>query len=233
MGEELIPYSKNDNTVIENATRFQNFLSSDAVSPIRGALSIIPNCVKNALDFALKRKELSIQEKKSKQEFQLSLRQAELQSQENRRQYSLAIERVRMEANAKMAEIDYRRETTLARINEETRARMQEIKAYERMKLAEIHAQYEIERQKLDDEQRRFLLALKESNRRFLARMEMTKKAQTELTLLINVLTKKIATNRAKKYDYKLLESLSRMKMKSMNEAFDLSEALMDWLGGR
>ena len=162
----MIPVSSVDNSIIDNAGRFMNFLSSDTVRPIRSTLSIIPSVVSKIMDLALERKRLAVQENDSKRKAAMfqdylstqdriskrelqykekeSIRGAALQDRESQRRYALEIERIRAEADSIMEEINYRRETAAAGIQANMQVRLEAIRAGERVRIEEIRLQYEL-----------------------------------------------------------------------------------------
>ena len=71
MDNQLEAYSSVSNEIIDNASHFTEFLSSDTVEPVRKTITIIPNIVKDILDVALENKKLKDEIKEIQEKYKL------------------------------------------------------------------------------------------------------------------------------------------------------------------
>lgn len=67
MDNTSVSSSEMTTEIVENASRFTEFLSSETVAPVRKSITIIPNIVADILDVALQHKTLEIQDNQFKQ----------------------------------------------------------------------------------------------------------------------------------------------------------------------
>jgi hypothetical protein len=112
MNDELVPYSAVK--VVENASRFAEFLSSDTVAPVRTSITIIPNIVKDFLSIALEHKQLKIQDRQFRRRVELAQRYLDLHERNSQRQYSVELERIRANSEVAISEINQQRDRGLA-----------------------------------------------------------------------------------------------------------------------
>jgi len=217
---------------VENASRFTEFLSSEAVAPISTSITIIPNIIKDILNVVLEHKQLKIQDKQFRRKAELAQQFLTLHDKHSQRLFQAEIEKVHTNANAIIADIEQRREVGLAQIESDKQVQLRKINAYERTQIKDIESHYKQEHQRLAAEKEMFQKALRESSKQFDRQMRRWEEAQAELTQLINVIKNKIVKGTANEYEYELLGKLSMFKIHALDKSFDISQGFLEMFSG-
>lgn len=220
MSTELLPYNQTETNIIENAEKFSKYLSSEAVNPIRPSLTIIPNALKDILNYLIERRVLKEEDKKFDTKTKLANKSLELQERNSRRKYNLEINKVQEEAGIAIREIEQQEIIALKKIKSE-----------ERTELAKINTDYNLARIQQDNEMKMFLKGLKESGRRFDKCMQEKIKFQEELSQIISLITNKMVKGRVSKEEYTILNQAITMKKEALANQFDMSEILVKIFG--
>lgn len=232
MDNQLEDYSSVTNEIVDNASQFTDFLTSDAVEPVRNTITIIPNVVKDILDVALENKKLKIQDSQFRRKAELAQHYLEFQDKNAKRKYHIELEKIHAQVDTFIAEVEQKREVELTHIESTKRAQLQKIQSDERIKLTKIQSKYELARQKQKNEKEMFEKALQESNKRYKMQMRNVEKIQSELNSLIKVITNKMKKGTINDYDYKLLVELSNLKIQALDKSFDISEGILNMFVG-
>lgn len=228
MDNQLEAYSSVTSEIVDNANHFTEFLSSDTVEPVRKTITIIPNIVKDILDVALENKKLKIRDSQFRQKAKLAQQYLEFQDKNAQRKYHIELEKIRIQTDTAIAEIEQKRDIELANIELTKRTQLQKMESSERIELQKIQSQYELARQKQIQEKQIFEKALRESNKRYKRQMRNVEKVQSELNSLIKVITNKMMNGTVSDYECKLLEHFSNLKIQALDKSFDLSEELLN-----
>ena len=232
MENQLETYPSITNEIVDNASLFTEFLSSDTVEPIRNTITIIPNVVKDILDVALENKKLKIQDSQFRRKAKLAQQYLEFQDKNAQRKYHIEIEKIHAQADTVIAEVMQKRDVELAHIELTKRTQLQKIQSDERIELTKIQSKYELARQKQINEKEMFEKALRESNKRYKRQMRNVEKVQSELNALMEVITKKIINGTVSDYEYKLLEHFSNLKIQALDKSFNISEGILKMFVG-
>lgn len=232
MSTQLSAPTQLSNEIIDNASQFAEFLSSETIAPIRKTITLIPNVIKDIFDVALQHKQLRIQDKNYRRKAELAKKCLELQDIQSQRQYRVELERIRTSSDTAITEIKSNCKSSIAKINAETATKLAQIESDERMKLTEIYSQHDLNLKKIDNERKMFSEALRESNRRYNIQIKNIEKVQFELSQIINAITKKIIAGTATTYEYSLIEFLSSAKIQALDKSFNLSDSFLNMFSG-
>lgn len=148
MDNQLEAYSSVSNEIIDNASHFTEFLSSDTVEPVRNTITIIPNIVKDILDVALENKKIKIQDSQFRRKAELAQHYLEFQDKNAQRNYHIELEKIHAQADTVIAEVEQKRDVELAQIESTKRTQLQKIQSDEHIELVKIQSKYELARQK-------------------------------------------------------------------------------------
>lgn len=143
MENQLETYPSVTSEIVDNASLFTDFLSSDTVEPIRETITIIPNIVKDILDVALENKRLKIKDSQFRRKAELAQHYLEFQDKNAQRKYHIELENIHTQADTVIAEIEQKRDVELAHIESTKRTQLQKIESDERIELKKIQSQYE------------------------------------------------------------------------------------------
>lgn len=232
MDNQLEDYSSVTNEIVDNASQFTDFLTSDAVEPVRNTITIIPNVVKDILDVALENKKLKIQDSQFRRKAELAQHYLEFQDKNAKRKYHIELEKIHAQVDTFIAEVEQKREVELTHIESTKRAQLQKIQSDERIELTKIRSKYELARQKQINEKEMFEKALRESNKRYKRQMRNVEKVQSELNSLMKVITNKMMNGTVSDYECKLLEHFSNLKIQALDKSFDISEGILKMFVG-
>lgn len=232
MNNQLEVYPSVTNEIVDNASRFTEFLSSDIVEPVRNKITIIPNIVKDILDVALENKKLKIQDSQFRRKAILAQHYLEFQDKEAQRKYHIELEKIHTQADTVIAEVERKRDIELANIESTKRTQLKKIQSDERIELTKIQFKYELARQKQINEKEMFEKVLRESNKRYERQMRNVEKIQSELNDLIKMITHKMINGTLSDYECKLLEQFSYLKIQTLDKSFDISEGLLKMFVG-
>lgn len=232
MDNQLEIYPSISNEIVDNASHFTEFLSSDTVDPVRNTITVIPNIIKDILDVALENKKLKIQDGQFRRKAELAQRYLEFQDKNAQRKYHIELEKIHAQADAAVAEIEQKHDIELAHIESTKITQLQKIESDEYIELTKIQSKYELARQKQINERKMFEKALRESNKRYKRQMKNIEKVQSELNALIRAITNKMMSGTVSDYEYKLLEHFSSLKIQALNKSFDISEGFLNMLLG-
>lgn len=232
MDNQLEIYPSISNDIVDNASHFTEFLSSDTVDPVRNTITVIPNIIKDILDVALENKKLKIQDGQFRRKAELAQRYLEFQDKNAQRKYHIELEKIHAQADAAIAEIAQKRDVELAQIESTKKTQLQKIESDERIELTKIQSKYELARQKQINERKMFEKALQESNKRYKRQMKNIEKVQSELNALIRAITNKMMNGTASDYEHKLLEHFSSLKIQALDKSFDISEGFLNMFLG-
>ena len=232
MDNQLEVYPSISNEIVDNASHFTEFLSSDTVDPVRNTITVIPNIIKDILDVALENKKLKIRDGQFRRKAELAQRYLEFQDKNAQRKYHIELEKIHAQADAAIAEIEQKRDVELDHIESTKIRQLQKIESDERIELTKIQSKYELARQKQINERRMFEKALRESNRRYKRQMKNIEKVQSELNALIRAITNKMMNGTVSDYEYRLLEHFSSLKIQALDKSFDISEGFLNMFLG-
>lgn len=233
MDNQLKTYPSVANEIVDNASHFTEFLSSDTVEPVRKTITIIPNIVKDILDVALENKKLKIQDSQFRRKAELAQHYLEVQDKNAQRKYHIELEKIHAQADTVIAEVEQKRDVELAHIESTKRTQLRKIQSDEHIELTKIQSKYELARQKQINEKEMFEKALKESNKRYKRQMRNAEKVQSELNSLMKVITNKMMNGTVSDYECKLLEHFSNLKIQALDKSFDISEGILKiFVGG-
>lgn len=232
MENQLEDYPLISNEIVDNANYFTEFLLSDTVEPVRKTITIIPNIVKDILEVVLENKKLKIQDSQFRRKAELMRHYLEFQDKDAQRKYHIELERIHVQANAVIAEVEQKRDVELAYIESAKKIQLQKIQSNEHIELTKIQSTYKLARQKQINEREMFEKALRESNKRYKRQMKNIEKVQSELNSLIKVITNKMINGTVSDYEYKLLESFSNLKIQALDKSFDISEGILKMFVG-
>jgi hypothetical protein len=232
MDNQLESYPSVTNEIVDNASHFTEFLSSDTVEPVRKTITIIPNIVKDILDVALENKKLKIQDSQFRRKAELAQHYLEFQDKNAQRKYHIELEKIHAQADTVIAEVEQKRDVELAHIESTKRTQLQKIQSDERIELKKIQSKYELARQKQINEKEMFEKALRESNKRYKRQMRNAEKVQSELNSLMKVITNKMINGTVSDYECKLLEHFSNLKIQALDKSFDISEGILKMFVG-
>lgn len=232
MDNQLESYPSVTAEIVDNATHFTEFLSSDTVEPIRKTINIIPNIVKDILDVALENKKLGIQDSQFRRKAELAQHYLEFQDKDAQRKYHIELEKIHTQADTFIAEIAQKRDVEMAYIESTKRTQLQKIQSDERIELKKIQSKYELKRQKQINEMKKFEKELRDSNKRYEGKMREVEKVQSELNNIIKVITNKMINGTVSDYEYKILVYFSTLKVQALDESFDLSKGILKMFVG-
>lgn len=219
--------------VLENAGKFNDFLSSETMEPVRSGLKIIPDIIQDICDFCLENKKLKMYDKQFKIKADLFQQTIELQNANSLRKYELNKEQMRLNANIKNADINKARDITLAKIEANKQTQISKITSEEKIQLEEIKTKYNLEIKKQNDKYKAFVKILTESNTRFKARIKHLNKIQSDFNDIIKAITQKIINGNASEYEYDLLKHITTLLDKQCSEEnFDITVGLINMFGG-
>ena len=91
MENQLAISSDMTTEVIDNASRFTEFLSSETVAPVRKSLTLIPNIIADILNVALENEKLKRQDKQFERKAEIIQSYLELQDRNLQRQFQVDI----------------------------------------------------------------------------------------------------------------------------------------------
>lgn len=232
MDNQLEIYPSLSNEIVDNASHFTEFLSSDTVDPVRNTITVIPNIIKDILDVALENKKLKIQDSQFRRKAELAQRYLEFQDKNAQRKYHIELEKIHAQSETAIAEIEQKRDVELANIESTKITQLQKIESDERIELAKIQSKYELALQKQIYERKMFEKALRESNKRYKRQMKIIEKVQSELNALIRAITNKMINGTASDYEYRLLEQFSSLKIQALDKSFDISKGFLSMFLG-
>ena len=228
----LIPYSDLTSTIAENANKFTELLSTNAMQPISQSLSIIPNVIADITNFILEYKKMKIDERTTKEKINLVKLNIALQEHINQKKYSVEIAKINSQTKLAIRESDKQKEVRLAEIDKEEHLGLEKIQSDERIRILEIQNQYELSRQRQDNERIKFLEGLKASNDRFYRKIENVEKFQVELNHIIGFIITRISNGYSNSDDYETLRHLTSLKAQSLKDSFDISEGFLKMFSG-
>lgn len=217
MGEQLEIYPSVTDEIVENASQFTEFLSSETIAPVSKGLTIIPNVVKDILDAALQNKQIRIQNIQFMKKAELASEYLELHDRNAQRKYNIAMEEIRAHKDITVAEIESNKQMRLI-----------EIQSNECIEMERLKNQYDLERQKQENQIEIFKGVLRESSERYSRKMENHEKLQKEFSVLIDALLNKMVNNTASSADYKIFEELTKLKVQALYDSFNISEGFID-----
>ncbi|WP_124100968.1 hypothetical protein [Ruminococcus sp. Marseille-P6503] len=232
MNNQLEAYPSVTNEIVDNASRFTEFLSSDTLEPVRKKITIIPNIVKDILDVALDNKKLKIQDNQFRKKAKLAQHYLECQDKDAQRKYHIELEKIHAQTDTIIAELEQKRNIKLSHIESTRQTQLQKIQSDESIELTKIQYKYELARQKQINEKKMFEKVLRESNKRYERQMKNVERVQSELSVLIKAIANKMMNGTVSDYECKLLEHFSNLKIQTLDKSFDISEGLLKMFAG-
>lgn len=229
MRNELTSKTKEVTTeIIDNATNFKDFLSSDEVKPIRKSLKIIPNVIDDIINVILENKRLNIENKQFIRKAEMLDKYLDLKDKDLQRQYYYELEKIHIEAETEIMKENNRYDVQLEEIKSYEKMQLKQIESDEKKRIAELRIQYDLVRQEQERKREQFNRILDESNRRFDRKMIQAKQVQKELTKILRILTTKLIKGTANDLDCKLISQLSEMKVKVLDDTFNIVEEFVN-----
>ncbi len=221
----------NATPILENASKFNDFLSSETIKPVRSKLKIIPNIVQDICDFILENRQQKMQERQFNTKVELFHQTLKARDRDSQRKYDFEIEKIHLDAKTKIYESNNIRDAKLAEVEANKLVHLAKIRSNEKTKIKEIESNYKLEKKRLDNSYESFNKLLKESNRRFNSQIKNFEKVQSDFSNIINAITQKLISGKASEYELELLKQLSVLKTQCFDKDFDVSYGLISMFG--